>query len=294
MGLTLPRSLSPSRVTSFTSCPLAFRLRAIDRLPEAPSPHALKGTLVHRALDRLFWEHPPGRRTREAAASELDTAWEELRTDPQLLALALSDEEAQDFRDDATSLVGNYFELEDPDSVRAVGVELSLEADLDGLRIRGILDRLDVTQEGELAVIDYKTGRAPATRHEQGRLAGVHMYALLCEQVLGRAPVEVRLLHLREPLTITAHPTPQTIRGQRQRTLAVWHAIERACERVDFQPRPSALCSYCSFQPWCPVFGGEPPALSGNVELADVPAGRADRVAATGSPVPGGSTGSIP
>jgi len=159
-------------------------------------------------------------------------------------------------------LVTNYFALEDPDAVVAVGVEVMLEADLDGLHLRGVLDRLDRNDRGELVVIDYKTGRAPGIRHERARLTGVHLYALLCEQALGEAPVEVRLLHLREPLSITAVPNPQTIRGQRQRTLAVWQAIERACDRVDFQPRPSALCGYCSYQAWCPAFGGEPPPVS--------------------------------
>ena len=62
-----PRTLSPSKVSSFTDCPLAFRFSIIDRLPEPPSPHALKGTLVHAALEGLFWNHPAGERTRAAA-----------------------------------------------------------------------------------------------------------------------------------------------------------------------------------------------------------------------------------
>jgi putative RecB family exonuclease len=261
MPLALPRSLSPSRVSSFTSCPLAFRLRTIDHLPETPSPYALKGTLVHHALERLFWEHPAGERTAEAAAAELDVAWAALHSDPQYVELGMDDEAAAAFRADAATLVANYFALEDPDRVHAVGVEVMLEADLGGLRLRGILDRLDLTERGDLVVIDYKTGRAPGAHHEQGRLTGVHLYALLCEQALGTVPVEVRLLHLREPLTIAATPSEQTIRGQRRRTLAVWQAIERACDGGGFRPRPSGLCASCSFQAYCPAYGGEPPPM---------------------------------
>lgn len=259
MPLVLPRSLSPSRVTSFTDCPLAFRLRAIDGLPEPPSAQATKGTLVHRVLERLVWDHPAGERGPDVAAAELERAWRELQADPELLALGLDDEAARAFRDDAAQLVANYYLLEDPDEVTMAGVEVGLETDLDGLRLRGILDRLDLTAAGELVVVDYKTGRAPGVRFERGRLTGVHLYALLCEQALGKVPVEVRLLYLREPLVITAVPSAQTIRGQRQRTHAVWRAIEQACEHMDFRPRPSGLCSYCSFQVWCPAFGGEPP-----------------------------------
>lgn len=260
MALVVPRSLSPSRVTSFTDCPLAFRLRAIDRLPEPPSPHAMKGTLVHLVLERLIWDHAPSERTREIASAELDRAWEELVADPTFAELGLAAEEAALFRKDAAELLDNYFVLEDPTQVRANGVELLLEADLDGLRLRGIIDRLDVTPSGRLVVVDYKTGMAPPVRYERAKLVGVHLYALLCEQALGEVPIEVRLMHLREPITITATPSLQTLRGQRQRTLAVWQAIERACEHEDFRPRPSPLCRYCAFQAFCPAFGGQPPA----------------------------------
>lgn len=262
MALAVPRSLSPSRVTSFTDCPLAFRLRAIDRLPEPPSAPAVKGTLVHLVLERLIWEHDPDRRTPEVAAAELDRAWAELRSDPSFGELGLTAEDAALFRKDAAGLLANYFVLEDPTQVRAAGVELFLQADLGDLRLRGIIDRLDILPSGDLVVVDYKTGLAPPVRYEQAKLVGVHLYALLCEQALGRAPVAVRLMHLREPLTITAEPSAQSLRGQRQRTLAVWQAIERACEQEDFRPRPSPLCRYCAFQAFCPAFGGEPPAAA--------------------------------
>jgi putative RecB family exonuclease len=42
------------------------------------------------------------------------------------------------------------------------------------------------------------------------------------------------------------------------RTTAVWSAVERACTTGDFRPRPSRLCDHCSFQRWCPAFGGNP------------------------------------
>ncbi len=73
--------------------------------------------------------------------------------------------------------------------------------------------------------------------------------------MLGRAPAEVRLLHLRDPVTISAVATPQTIRGQQQRTVAVWGAIERACETEDFRPKTGPLCNFCHFKPSCPAFG---------------------------------------
>ncbi|MGO8872250.1 MAG: RecB family exonuclease [Acidimicrobiales bacterium] len=262
-----PRSLSPSKVSSFRDCALAFRFSAIDHLPDEPTVWTVKGTLVHRALEGLFWRHPPGRRTPAAAALELDRAWAGLQTDPEFTALDLAPEDADAFRDDAGALVRNEFALEDPDEITPVGVELLLEAQLGGMRLRGIIDRLDRTADGDLVVVDYKTGRAPAPAYEQSKLIGVHIYALLCEEVLGRPPVQVKLLHLREPTVITAEPSEQALRGHRQKTLAVWSAIERACRDEDFRPRTSPLCDYCRFRAFCPAYGGDPDEAARSLAL---------------------------
>jgi len=256
VALTLPRTLTPSKVAAFTNCPLAFQFSVIEHRPEPPSPHAVKGTLVHAALEGLFWNHQGAGRTEAVAADELERAWAELQSDPEFMELALARDEAAAFLADARVLVANYFRLEDPTTVRAIGVELGVEIEQDGLRLRGIIDRLDLDDDGELVVVDYKTGRAPSARFEQGKMTGVHTYALLCEQVLGRPPAEVRLLYLRDRVTITAVPSEQSIRGQRRRTGAVWQAIERACDRDDFQPRPSTLCRFCHFQAICPAQAG--------------------------------------
>jgi putative RecB family exonuclease len=257
MALEIPRTLSPSKASAFTDCPLAFRYSIIDRLPEPPSPHAVKGTLVHAALERLFWDQLPGERTIETALGALDAAWEAIQDDPEFVGLGLDIEEASEFRADAEVLVHNYFRIEDPNAVRAVGVELGLETQMGSMVLRGIIDRLDVTEDGELVVVDYKTGRAPGAQFEKSRLNGVHTYALLCERVLGQPPSQVKLLYLRDPVAIIATPTEQSIRGHGQRTTAVWSAIERACEKEDFRPRPSGLCRFCNFRAICPAFTTE-------------------------------------
>ena len=269
MALPLPTSLSPSRVASFKDCALAFRFSAIDGLPEAPAPWSSKGTLVHRALERLYGEVPAGRRTEEEAQAQLRRAWVELAPDPEFAGLGLDAQDEAEFLADAGVLVANLFRLEDPNSVRAIGLELKLEATLGGLRLRGVIDRLDLDPGGELVVTDYKTGRAPAVLRENGRLGGVQFYAYLCEQALGRRPARVQLLHLREPVAIVSTPTEQSVRGLVGRTEALWAAVARACENEDFRPRPSLLCDYCSFREYCPAFGGDP-ALAPRREPATV------------------------
>src|SRR5438045_8485258 len=139
MPLPLPTSLTPSKVASFKDCALAFRLSTIDRLPEPPSPWAAKGTLVHRALELLFWEEPPGRRTIEAALAKLERARAEVLGTGEYEDLGLDAEQEAEFVADAEVLVRNYFALEDPDTVRVIGTELLLEAPVGPLRLRGII-----------------------------------------------------------------------------------------------------------------------------------------------------------
>jgi putative RecB family exonuclease len=153
--------------------------------------------------------------------------------------------------------VRKYFELEDPRTITPIGLELKLEADLGRTRLRGIIDRLELDADGELVVVDYKTGKAPPERYENGRLDGVQFYSLLCERNFGRRPARVKLLYLGDPLEITSTPSDQSSRGIERKIGAIWTAIERACSRDDFRPKPSKLCEYCAFRVYCPAFGGE-------------------------------------
>lgn len=259
MALELPSRLSPSKVASFKDCALAFRFSAIDHLPEPPSAPAVRGTLVHAALERLF-ALPAGERTIAAALTCLAEATEELRADPEFVLLELDEQAEAALLTDAERLVRNEFELEDPTSITPIGIELRLEVKVGGLDLIGIIDRLELDADGELLVTDYKTGRAPTERYEQGKLGGVHFYSLLCEELFGKRPARVQLLHLQEPVIITAHPTDQSTRGLRTRMGAIWQAVERACDRDDFRPRPGPLCSWCSFQEFCPAQGGTLPS----------------------------------
>ncbi len=257
MALPLPTSLSPSKVASFKDCALAFRFSTIDRLPEPPSPWATKGTLVHRALELLFCEEPSVRTVATALAC-LDRARAEMATDPEFVGLELDAEAEAQFAAEAEILVRRYFELEDPRTVHPIGLELRLEARVGSLTLRGVIDRLELDEQGGLVVTDYKSGKTPGVTFEQNRLGGVHFYAFLCERVLGRRPSRIQLLYLSEPVAIVAEPSDQSIRGLEQRTTAIWKAVERACATDDFRPRPSPLCNWCSFHDYCPAFGGDP------------------------------------
>jgi putative RecB family exonuclease len=258
MALPLPTSLSPSKVSTFKDCALAFRFSAIDKLPEPPSVPAVKGTTVHRALELLFAAEPADR-TPELAQECLSEALLEMRSVEEYLGLELDQAAESAFASDASAMVERYFTLEDPRTITPVGLEMMLEADVGGVLVRGIIDRLEEDADGQLVVTDYKTGRTPSVQQEQSRLGGVHFYAFLCQQVLGRIPARIQLVYLGgEPQIITTTPSEQSVRGMQKKIGAIWAAVERACAQDDFRPKQSALCNWCAFQAYCPAFGGDP------------------------------------
>ena len=86
------RALSPSRAADFLTCPLLYRFRVIDRLPEPPSPAAARGTLVHAVLERLF-DEPAADRTPQTARGLLAPQWERLLAEEPELAGLFDDDE---------------------------------------------------------------------------------------------------------------------------------------------------------------------------------------------------------
>ncbi len=225
----------------------------------ARAAHAACNTwlLVHRALEIGFLA-PTGERTPDVFRSAIERALDEYRIHPDYVDLDLDGEQADAFEKECRELVERYLSMEDPNRVRAIGLELRLEAKAGDLVLRGIIDRLELDDEGELVVTDYKTGRSPSQAYEQRSLAGVHFYSFLCEAVLGRRPKTIRLMYLRTGEVIETAPSERSVRFITTRTKAVYEAVERACGAGDFRPRPSALCNFCAFRDWCPEFGGDP------------------------------------
>ncbi|WP_293785749.1 PD-(D/E)XK nuclease family protein [uncultured Aeromicrobium sp.] len=278
---TLKRTLSPSRASDFTTCPLLYRFRAIDRLPEPADPVAARGTLVHAVLERLF-DAPADERTLEHASSLLPSQWQTLREqDSRLAELFESGEDATaqaQWLASATDLLGAYFAIEDPrylePAAREERVELAHDA---GVTLTGVVDRIDVSPEGLVRVVDYKTGRAPGALFEDKALAQLKFYALVIWRTRGVIPAVLQLYYLADQSVLSYSPTEQDLLMTERRLAALWKAIASAAERGEFVARPGPLCRFCAHRQLCPEFGGTPPELP-VVQLVDVKAHRPEGV----------------
>ncbi len=261
MALPLPTSLSPSKVSTFKDCALAFRFSAIDKLPEPPSMPAIKGTTVHRALELLFAAEPQGR-TPEAAQECLATALEEMQADEEYRSLDLDEAQEDAFAADAAKMVERYFDLEDPRRLEPADRELYVEALLDSkLLLRGFVDRIDVTPDGRIRLVDYKTGASPGVGYEAKALFQMRFYALVVWKLRGIVPSMLQLIYLGNGEVLRYEPDEDDLRATARKVEAVWAAIRLAQETGDWQPNPSRLCDWCSFHAYCPTKGGTVPPL---------------------------------
>jgi putative RecB family exonuclease len=275
-GVLMRTTLSPSRAGDFVTCPLLYRFRVIDRLPEAPDPMSTRGSLLHAVLEDLFAE-PAAERTVERARELLPHEWERMREEhPSLAELFRSDDGVEQAAEEsawlasAVALLDSYFALEDPRRVEPEARELRLEHTLEsGLTLGGIADRVDVAPDGRIRVVDYKSGRSPHERYEAKALFQMRFYALVIWRTRGVIPTVLQLLYLSDRTVLEYTPTEHELLATERKVVALWEAITDSLERREFEPSPGAMCRWCSHRAVCPEWGGTPPPMP---EVTLVPA----------------------
>lgn len=259
-------ALSPSRAGDFKQCPLLYRFRAVDRLPEKATRAQVRGTVVHSVLERLYGL-PTEQRDRQKAGDLLTPAWEEtLAEQPELAELfeGPDDPELTKWLKSASGLLDAYFEMEDPQRLQPEACELRVETELpSGVLLRGFIDRVDVAPTGEIRLVDYKTGNAPREIGEAKAMFQMKFYALVLWRLRGEIPRQLLLMYLANKQKLAYAPDEDELRRFERTLEAIWQAILRAGKTGDFRPNPSKLCDYCDHKALCPAFGGTPPPYPG-------------------------------
>ena len=233
------------------TCPLLYRFRVIDRLPEPSSPVTTRGTLVHGVLERLF-DSPALERTVARAHALLEPEWQRLLAErPELETLFAApiiegdpsvDDQIATWLASARVLIETYFALEDPTRVEPAQRELLVEAELpDGVRLRGFVDRVDVGRGGATRIVDYKTGSSPSELFEAKALFQLKFYALVMWRMSGTIPAMLQLLYLGDKQVLRYAPDEADLLATERKVRALWAAIERALEQQNFPPRPSKI-----------------------------------------------------
>jgi len=251
----MPRRLfpaTPSRLGAFSRCPRLYRLTYLVRPSPgkgAPWAHNSVGAAVHNAL-RDWWLLPAPRRTPAAAGALLDAGWidEGFRDAEQSAA----------YRRRARDWVEGYVATLDP-ADEPVGVERQVAVRTARLALTGRVDRLDA-RDGELVVVDYKTGRGqPDEDDARGSLA-LAVYALAAARTLRRPCHRVELHHLPSGRVVGLRRTEQALARYVVRAEDTSDDIGAATDTLEagadpdqvFPPVPGPHCAWCDYRRHCP------------------------------------------
>jgi putative RecB family exonuclease len=224
-------------------------------------------------LERLF-DRPAAGRTPEAAHSLVQPQWARLlEAEPELATLFSDDDEGRaTWLAEVATMLDRYFTLEDPRRIEPAHRELCVEVELSsGLRLRGYIDRLDVAPDGEMRIVDYKTGGAPPAEFEARALFQMKFYALTLWRAQGRVPKLLQLIYLGNGEIVSYEPDEADLLATERKIGALWQAIERAKVNRDWRPRPGRICDWCAHQAICPAFGGTPPPVPDEQPQGAVP-----------------------
>ncbi len=272
---TVP-ALSYSGFHAYTECPLRWKYLYIDRMPTAPRGYFSFGRSVHSALEEFvkpltklstLGAVPSGGRA-QRTLGEFDESPAPAETPPEpatptLLAVEellevyrrvwvsegyLSPEDEKRNFDLGADLLRRFHALFVSAPPRPVAVEQELDASVDGIKIHGILDRIDETPKGGLEVLDYKTSKQLSWQ-EARTSDQLTLYQLLVEKNYPRPVEALTLYHVR---TLSPLRTPP--RG----TEEVEDLSTRLGEVADgirtevYDPRPGPYCNRCDFRAICP------------------------------------------
>jgi RecB family exonuclease len=221
-----------------------------------PWAHSTLGAVVHNALKALFGL-AAGKRTPDRAAALVTEQWKDGGFE--------DGGQAARYRARARSWVADYVEehdlTEDP-----IGVERWVSAPASGkadgrstMIVEGRADRID-EREGELVIVDYKTGRRAPDEYEARGSQALALYAVAGARTLRKPCHRVELHHLPSGTVAAAEHTAESL--QRQLLRAEETALELQL-RTDtlaaggdadelFPVRTGRHCAWCDFRPSCP------------------------------------------
>ena len=248
-----PPYLSPSSASTFNSCARRWKFRYIDRLPDPAGEAAIAGTFAHRVLEELM-ELPGPDRTIENAKSLARQLWPETAEHSDFLALKFDEADQRRFRWLAWTAIEGLWKLENPSEIHVVANEQKVDTNLGGVPFRGIVDRLErdgAASDSALVVSDYKSGRAPSQRFQQGRLEQVLLYAAAVEASTGERPKAARLLYLGQRIVET-DVTDDLIDAAVNALNDTWSNLNSSVAAGEFAASPGPLCGWCPYASECP------------------------------------------
>jgi len=252
-NLEPPKHLSPSSLATFEQCPLKFKFNKIDLIPDASGKEALMGNFVHDVLE-IFYTLPSDERVLQNAKIIAADCWANKGWGEKITQLLRSSAEIKKIRWQAWFCIENLWLVEDPKLINPVGIEHELNSSLDGVVLKGFIDRYSKDQNGGLVISDYKTGKTPNKLWLSDKFEQLRIYAALMNTTQLFKASTLELIYLKDGVKFTELVTDKSINSAISRIKKIKTEIDDRCVSGVFEPKKSKLCDYCSYKSICPIW----------------------------------------
>ena len=230
-------SLSASAVETYLECPLKYRFKQIDKIPESASrPQLTFGNIIHKVLERFHGSE--GEITEDQILQILDEEWKSGEFTYM--------QREEKLKEQAVEMLKRYVDNTKQEPPHVLDTELKFSFDLDGIRIVGMIDRIDNSPNGN-KVVDYKTSKrsTPAKNSVQLGIYSLYLQQTEDEKLAG-IPETATLYFLRnEEQPEHSHTfTEKDLDAIREKIADV----ARGIRAKRFEPCSEYHCDWCDYK----------------------------------------------
>jgi putative RecB family exonuclease len=241
-GDKIVKPLSYTQISLYQTCPLSYKLQYIDGLKPKDKWYFSFGSTMHLCTEYFFKVKVPPPPSLEALLDFYETSWISQGYE--------SAEEEAKYRAYGREILTRFWQIHHPDFRMPLAVEHLFYVDVEGVKLRGYIDRVDKLDSGGLSIVDYKTSQNLFTVDDLEGDLQLTLYQLAVQQIW-QLPVErLTLYHLRSSTPCSCGP-----RAASQLDAARRMVLEVA-DNIAQEKFPAVENQYCpcDFPEHCPYY----------------------------------------